>query len=244
MKLIPLAAALAVVGGAVTFIPGPSDGRPAPLAPPSIAAEAPVLVELFTSQGCSSCPPADALAEQLAEEPGLVVISRPVTYWDRLGWKDTLAREENTDLQRAYAAKGLGGRNGVYTPQIVVDGARGVVGSDEPRVRRMIEAERGAAATLDIAGETVTITGEGAHDAQLVLVDLNAHAVVHIVRGENSRRSIGYTNVVTDERVLADWSGGTAEVALPASKAAGIDRQALILREKAAGRVLAARMIG
>ena len=84
----------------------------------------PVLLELFTSQGCSSCPPADRLAERLTKEPGLLVISRPVTYWDRLGWKDTLAREENTQLQRAYAARGLAGENGVFTPQIVIDGNR------------------------------------------------------------------------------------------------------------------------
>ena len=102
---------------------------------PSPSAE-PVLVELFTSQGCSSCPPADRLAARLAPEPGVVVISRPVTYWDRLGWKDTLARPENTDLQRAYARRTLAGRNGVYTPQTVVDGEFGAVGSQESRLRR------------------------------------------------------------------------------------------------------------
>ena len=243
MKLIPLAFALALVGGAAMLIPGPSDGRPAPPAPPEVTADAPVLVELFTSQGCSSCPPADALAEQLAKEPGLVVISRPVTYWDRLGWKDTLAREENTDLQRAYAAKGLGGYNGVYTPQIVVDGARGSVGSDEARVRRMIEAERGAAAELSLAGDIVTITGTGSHDAELVLMALDERAVVRIARGENGRQTIAYTNVLMEETVLGGWSGSETRLSLPAFTTWGADRYALVLRERNAGRVLAAKMI-
>ncbi len=101
-------------------------------APAQVAASAtsPLVLELFTSQGCSSCPPADALMEQIARtRPDVLVISRPVTYWDRLGWRDTLALPENTDLQRAYAARGLAGRNGVYTPQAVVDGHSGTVGS-------------------------------------------------------------------------------------------------------------------
>ena len=102
----------------------------------------PVLVELFTSQGCSSCPPADRFASTLARDSDLVVIARPVTYWDRLGWKDTLAREANTDLQRDYSRRGLAGRNGVYTPQMVVDGVLGAVGSRERDVRQQIALAR------------------------------------------------------------------------------------------------------
>lgn len=81
-----------------------------------------VVVEFFTSQGCSSCPPSDHLAARLATEPGVLVMQRPVTYWDRLGWTDTLGKEGNTSLQRSYAARRLGGRNGVYTPQAVIGG--------------------------------------------------------------------------------------------------------------------------
>ena len=109
--------------------------------PPAAPAATPVAVELFTSQGCSSCPPADALLEALAKQPNIVAITRPVTYWDRLGWKDTLAREANTRLQGAYAAKGNAG-SGVYTPQAVVQGGDGAVGSDRGGLMRLIAAEK------------------------------------------------------------------------------------------------------
>ena len=101
----------------------------------------PVVIELFTSQGCSSCPPADMLASRLAKDDTLLVISRPVTYWDRLGWKDTLARPQNTALQRAYASKGNEG-SGVYTPQIVVNGGDGAVGSREGDIRSIVRRAR------------------------------------------------------------------------------------------------------
>ncbi len=101
----------------------------------------PVAVELFTSQGCSSCPPADVLMSKLAREPNIVVLTRPVTYWDKLGWKDTLAREENTSLQRSYAARG-GEGSGVYTPQAMVQGRMAAVGSNEGQLRRLIHAEK------------------------------------------------------------------------------------------------------
>ena len=124
----------------------------------------PVVIELFTSQGCSSCPPADMLARRLAKDPSLLVITRPVTYWDRLGWKDTLAREENTQLQRAYAAKGGEGA-GVYTPQIVVNGDGAAVGSREGDIRSLVRrADRSGpritAATHAKGGMTVTVSGK------------------------------------------------------------------------------------
>jgi hypothetical protein len=96
-------------------------------AAPASAGGRPVVVELFTSQGCSSCPPADALLGRLARRSDVIAISLPITYWDMLGWKDTLATDANTRRQKAYAA--AMGHGGVYTPQIVVDGAVDVVGS-------------------------------------------------------------------------------------------------------------------
>jgi len=101
----------------------------------------PVVVELFTSQGCSSCPPADALLGKLATRKDLIAMSLPITYWDMLGWKDTLASEDNTRRQKAYAA--TMGRGGVYTPQIIVEGTADVVGSQSDAVLSAIaEAER------------------------------------------------------------------------------------------------------
>src|SRR5215472_1186606 len=87
----------------------------------------PVIVELYTSQGCNSCPPADELLGRLADRPNVIAMSLPITYWDMLGWKDTLASEANTRRQKAYAA--AMGHGGIYTPQIIVDGVTDVVGS-------------------------------------------------------------------------------------------------------------------
>lgn len=215
--------------------------------PNAATVDHPVLVELFTSQGCSSCPPADALAAKLASEPGLVVVSRPVTYWDRLGWKDTLALEANTTLQRAYAERGLAGRNGVYTPQIVVDGARGTVGSNAAQIRQFIRqsADASAAIALSPRGEGYSIGVGGSGKGELVLMALSAHETVRIGSGENGGRRIAYTNVVRGERKLADWPGGKLTVPLPHTQlqTAGADRHALVLREANGGKVLAARML-
>ena len=100
----------------------------------------PVVVELFTSQGCSSCPPADALLGRLAKRTDVIALSLPITYWDMLGWKDTLASEANTRRQKAYAA--VMGHGAVYTPQIIVDGVLDVVGGRIASVEAAIEARR------------------------------------------------------------------------------------------------------
>lgn len=104
----------------------------------------PIVIELYTSQGCSSCPPADALLGKLAKRPGVIALTLPITYWDMLGWRDTLANEVNTRRQKGYAA--LMGRGGVYTPQIIVDGAIDVVGSRAPNVDAAIAARQAAIA--------------------------------------------------------------------------------------------------
>ncbi|MEM9500627.1 MAG: DUF1223 domain-containing protein [Pseudomonadota bacterium] len=209
----------------------------------------PVLLELFTSQGCSSCPPADRLAARFAREPGLVVISRPVDYWDRLGWKDTFARPENTALQRAYARRGLGGYNGVYTPQIVVAGRHGEVGSDEDAIREYASAasrgERPAIRVRELEGGGfgVGLGGKTSRKAELLLVGVASRPVVDIGRGENGGRRIAYTNVLIDERAIGEWLGGKASHVIAPEQLGvpGVDRYTLVLREPNGGRVLAAR---
>ncbi len=153
----------------------------------------PVAVELFTSQGCSSCPPADALIERLAKEPNIVAITRPVTYWDSLGWKDTLAREANTILQRSYAARG-GEGSGVYTPQAMVQGRMAAVGSSEGKLRRLIEAEKqrpgptvSARATAD-GGRTIMIDQSVSTNASVIVVALKRGAIA----GANPWNSRGF----------------------------------------------------
>ncbi|MBD3731035.1 MAG: DUF1223 domain-containing protein [Sphingomonadales bacterium] len=221
---------------------------------PGMAADTPrepVVVELFTSQGCSSCPPADVLAAKLAKEPGFVVISRPVTYWDRLGWKDTLAREENTRLQRAYGARGFDGQ-GVYTPQVVLDGRAGAIGSQEANIRQIaarLPHKGQAAIALETLPDGTTIAGLGgtsAMPAELVLLEIDPLARVAIGSGENGGRKIAYANVVRGEKRLVPWNGGKASVRIASSERRGAEagrRQLLLLRETDGGPILAARWL-
>lgn len=251
----PLFLTLGIVAvlGAATL--GLSQGTPAATAAkaPAIAATGePVLLELFTSQGCSSCPPADALAEKLAVNPDLVVISRNVTYWDRLGWKDTLGQESNTALQQTYARRGLAGQNGVYTPQLVVDGSFGAVGSHADDVADGIKrfGSRGDAAIRVAPGAAggfaVNLTGTGQGKAELVLLAVTRKVEVGIGSGENGGRKVAYVNVLRSERKVGDWSGGKASIAIAgqALKVPGADRYAVVLRQPGGGAVLAARWLG
>ena len=155
----------------------------------SSAQENRTVIELFTSQGCSSCPPADMLASRLAKDDSLLVISRPVTYWDRLGWKDTLARDDNTRLQRAYASKGHSG-SGVYTPQIVVNGGDGAVGSREGDIRSIVRRARHAGPEIrvdrdDVGQVIVTISGKSGHMAGVSLLALSSSETVQVGHGDN-----------------------------------------------------------
>ena len=210
----------------------------------------PVAVELFTSQGCSSCPPADAIAERLAKEPNTVVITRPVTYWDRLGWKDTLAREANTSLQNAYAARGGRGA-GVYTPQSVVQGNDAAVGNRESELRQLIAAEKKrpgpsvSAVRSEDGGRVVTIDGTTPSVATITVVALKSESLVRIGRGENGGRSVKYTNVALADTNVARWRGGKLTFTVPGDvfKAPGTDRYALLVQLNSAGQIVAARYI-
>jgi len=238
-----IAAAIALPQGAPAQ--AQSDGR---IASPT---GEPVLIELFTSQGCSSCPPADKVAAKIAPSAGLVVIVRPVTYWDRLGWKDTLAREDNTALQQNYARAGLAGRNGVYTPQLVVNGSYGVVGSSADEIAAGVKRYGGKSdAAIRVTGGgakgyTVNLGGTASGGAELVLVAVTRKVEVGIGSGENGGRKVAYSNVLRSERKLADWKGGKASIAITPDqlKVAGADRYALVLRAPGGGKVLAAHWL-
>lgn len=214
------------------------------------AGQGAVVLELFTSQGCSSCPPADLLMGQLARDPGLLVISRPVTYWDRLGWTDTLARPENTALQQAYAQ--MSGRgSGVFTPQVVVNGNASAIGSDEPAIRRLVRAAIGriapamAVTRAPDGGFGIGIAGKRVSDAEVVLIALDSNERVNIGRGENSGHSVIYTNVVRAENRLGSWIGGIRSIPVPAAAlhVGQADRYAVIVRQPGGGPILAARML-
>lgn len=205
----------------------------------------PVLVELFTSQGCASCPPADEFLGRLSREPGIVAISRPVTSWDALGWRDTLARRENTQLQERYAIRY---HEDAYTPQAVVQGRVMLVGGREGAVHRAIDEYRAAAGVaprLRLDGHTIILDGAAARPAEIRLLALRSRVRVPIGRGENGGRTVDYVNVVIGEAPLGNWRGGPLRLPIPAAQlhAPGADRYAVIVQEPGAGQVLTASFL-
>jgi hypothetical protein len=213
--------------------------------PADTAALRPVLVELFTSQGCSSCPPADEFLERLAREPAIVAISRHVTWWDRLGWRDTLARREDSQRQRAYAA-----RHGdeAYTPQAVVQGRVLLIGGREGAVHRAIDEYRaaaGAGPSLRREGNALLLDGAVARPAEIRLLALRSRVRVAIGAGENGGQTIDYVNVVVGETALGQWRGGPLRLPIPADRLRrpGADRYVVIVQEPGAGEVLTATFL-
>tara|TARA_B100000614_G_scaffold226878_1_gene217696 strand:- start:225 stop:950 length:726 start_codon:yes stop_codon:yes gene_type:complete len=175
--------------------------------------KAPVVVELFTSQGCSSCPPADAFAGKLAQQDDLIVLSFHVNYWDYIGWKDPFATEETTNRQHAYA-RALGLRH-VYTPQMVIDGNTHEVGSDITAVRKAIKSAEKADPRIPVSA---TVVDGGKVRVDLPAVDRPVDAVVlmavfdkshetDVRRGENRGRTLTNYNVVRHLIRLGDWKG-------------------------------------
>jgi hypothetical protein len=175
------------------------------------AAERPVVVELFTSQGCSSCPPANAYLNELSRgRHDVLALAFHVTYWDRLGWKDPFSMGAATDRQGVYGRR-FG--DGSYTPEIVVDGAASMVGSDRGEVGSAIEnAKRqgrtAAAVNVTRNGEQVSIElGAGSGSGRILLIGFDHEHTTAIGRGENSGRTLTEANVVRSIRSVGQWSG-------------------------------------
>lgn len=186
------------------------------------AGETRAVIELFTSQGCSSCPPADKLLGELSHDPSLVTMSLPVDYWDYLGWKDTLAIHGHSNRQRAYAYNR--GDRAVYTPQMVVNGIAHALGSDKAAIESAIAQTRSASplnlpVTMTIADGTVTVIVPAAKDAhnsgEVWLCPITNAKPVVIGRGENHGRTLTYYNVVRRWVKLGDWSGQAATFRVP-----------------------------
>ncbi len=199
------------------------------------------VIELFTSQGCSSCPPADALLAKIARDPDLIALSLPVDYWDRLGWKDTLAKHAFTERQVAYS--NVRGDGQVYTPQAVVNGRVHAIGSQRSEIDAAIA---GTAAGLSVplsvtrAGDDIIVSvgaGErGAAQGKLVLLPVLASADVPIGRGENAKRTVTYTNVVRDILAIADWNGAPLERTIPAGQFKDYDGVVVLLQAGSPGK--------
>src|SRR5688500_9882653 len=179
----------------------------------------PVLVELFTSQGCNSCPPADAFLGELARRDDVLALSLHVDYWDYIGWKDPFALRAHTERQRGYS-RTLSQRY-VYTPQMVVDGTLQGVGSDRAEINALIDKARKAAD----AGPSLTVTGAGARrvlrigaasaasSATVWLIGFDRAHETPVRAGENSGKRLANHNVVRTMEPVGTWKGAAAEIA-------------------------------
>ena len=242
---------------ALLLLAAPLSARAADIASPAAkpAGQSLVVAELYTSQGCNSCPPADALLMKLATRPDVLALGFHVDYWDYLGWKDGLALHDATLRQQAYS-DALGGRY-VYTPEMVIDGRASAVGSDRAAVdgaiakaearkdKLALTLERGAngAVTLHVPAATGAAKPDAGNPAVLWLVRYAPMERVAIHGGENAGKTIAYANVVREIRAIATWSGAAATVTIrPADlKAAG--NYAVLIQAGHSGPILAARKL-
>jgi hypothetical protein len=202
-------------------------------------AEPRAVVELFTSQGCSSCPPADKLLSQFVTDPSLIPISLPIDYWDYLGWKDTLADPRNSARQRAYSH--VRGDREVYTPQVVVNGSVHALGSDKEAIEAAIALSRKNGMTLSLPvtmavadGRLVVSVpggGEGHSLAEVWICGLIKAATVAIGRGENRGKTITYHNVAQHWVQLGTWTGKGETWSMPIHEFdEGIDEAAVMVQ--------------
>jgi hypothetical protein len=186
----------------------------------AVAETRPVVVELFTSQGCSSCPPADAVLTELAKRPDVIALGFHVDYWDRLGWKDPLSTPGSTERQNDYAS--AFGRREIYTPQLVVDGAKEVVGSHRGEVLQAIAAAMPtAAAPVAFAPDMKSVTvGGGSGAGKVTLVRFVKSRATEVRRGENAGKTAVDVNGVDKLVELGRWNGAAQSFAIEAPDSA------------------------
>ena len=206
----------------------------------------PVVVELFTSQGCSSCPAADAFFETLKRKPGVVALSYHVDYWDYLGWRDTLGSPEYSQRQYDYA-KSRGDMN-VYTPQMIINGVQHFVGNHQSKVSEGIAAaDSSSSQWVDIAmsdNRTDVVidiaAGEPTKKATLWLMAFAPSISTDIKKGENAGKTIAYHNVVRKMVPAGMWHGAPAKIVLPRESVIPEDCKSWValLQEGKVGRVI------
>lgn len=216
----------------------------------------PVVIELFTSQGCSACPPADALLTELDRLDGVIALALHVDYWDYLGWEDTFAHAAHTGRQEAYAR--VAGARSVYTPQMIVNGVERVMGTKPEAVVAHIGAHQSRPASISVTlkrsggrldirlapvapPRTGTVAASGGGAADVAVVRFTPREVVHIKHGENAGREIVYTNVVTSWDVVGRWDArGPAEFGVEVGDAGAV---AVIVQRERLGPILSAAIL-
>jgi hypothetical protein len=216
----------------------------APDVPPTPAdAGHPTVVELYQSQGCSSCPPADANVNAIADRPGILALNFAVTYWDDLGWKDTFAKPSYTARQWDYAK--AAGRGNVSTPQVIINGRAAVVGANAATLAAAIRdnARVAAGPTIGANNGRVTIgAGAATAPATIWLVRYDPRTLAVPIRaGENGGRTLDHRNIVRSLDALGSWRGQGVSFAVPAANPAY--RSAILLQQGKGGAIIAAARI-
>ncbi len=203
-----------------------------------------VVVELFTSQGCSSCPPADELLGKLKKHDDVIALSLHVDYWDYLGWKDEFADPKNTQRQQGYAH--ASSSNMIYTPQMIVGGQTSIVGTRGMELMEAVQAhgekrtDLGMIVTKNADAVTIELTPGAAGTAEMIvqLVRYEPSLTVDIRSGENAGRKITYHNVVTSWDVIGTWDGASEQSLQAPTK--GPQHTAVIVQDGVSGPILAA----
>jgi hypothetical protein len=183
------------------------------------------VVELFTSQGCSSCPAADKVLGELAKDPNVIAISLPIDYWDYLGWKDTLADSRFTARQKAYS-RARGDRD-VYTPQVIVNGSVHVIGSDRDKIEGAIDTTKNndgvmsVPVSMTVSGKQINVSvaasnkAPAARHGEIWICSVSKSVPIAIGRGENRGREVTYHNVVRNLLKVGDWNGTAGNWTVP-----------------------------
>lgn len=214
------------------------------LAAAAQAEQRPVVVELYTSQGCSSCPPADAILSALTDRDDVIAIALHVDYWDYIGWKDEFGHPAHADRQRAYAAQA--GRRSIYTPEMVVNGETDIVGAKPMLLSEAIAAHKeiGARMQLDAKreGGALRISGTVPTGAvgpmEIHVLRVTPARTSKITRGENKSKTFTYTNIAHDWRVVGTWDGQSPlDLLLEVS---GEDPVVVLVQESGPGAIVAA----
>ncbi|MEO9682316.1 MAG: DUF1223 domain-containing protein [Tateyamaria sp.] len=211
-----------------------------------VAAQSPVVVELFTSQGCSSCPPADKLLHELAKRDDVIALALHVDYWDYIGWKDEFAHPAYSDRQRNYAREGR--RRSVYTPQMIINGVTSVVGARPMELSKAIADAGAAPSVVDMnvamSDGVLNVSATTSHRGRPLLVHVvryQPERESRITRGENAGHTINYAHVTEDWKILREWDGAAAlSVDMPIE---GDHPLVVMIQEGRSGPILAAAEI-
>jgi len=214
---------------------------------PAASQQNPVVVELFTSQGCSSCPPADAMLEELAERDDVIALALHVDYWDYIGWEDPFGEAAHADRQRAYAH--TAGRRSIFTPEMIVQGETDIVGAKPMKLGKAIaeHAQRAAQVELTLAREGNALRIDATALENLTgpvtvhMLRYTPHRTTEIERGENQGKTLGYANIVEGWEVLGSW-----DPAAPLSMTSVLEGDkpvVVILQSKGTGPILAAQRL-